>query len=98
MPEAKGKEMVIRGLPVKMENNLSRAPAQSRVVAHGVRSQPFGSRGAAGNNLLPHGPVNKRILVAQQTEQGNALALRDLLRQRGSDNRIHALTLDLSRT
>jgi hypothetical protein len=79
VPKAKGKEMVVRGLPVEVENNLPRAPAQGRIVAHGVRSQPFGGRGAAGENLLPDGPVNKGILIAQQTEQGNALALRDLL-------------------
>src|ERR1039458_6629153 len=32
--EAKGKEMVVRGLPVEVENDLARAPAQRRVVAH----------------------------------------------------------------
>ena len=80
VPEAKGKEMVVRGLPVEVEHNLPRAPAQRGVVAHGVWPQPLGGRRAAGQKLLPHRPVNERILVRQQTEQGDSLALGKLLR------------------
>ena len=98
VPEAKAEEMVVRRLPVEVENNLPRAPAQSGVVAHGVRPQPVSGRWAAGENLLPDRPVNERILIAQQAEQGNSLALRDFLTVMPRRNRIHTLTLHVSRT
>src|ERR1039458_9611997 len=96
--EAKRKEMVVRRLAVEVQNDLARAPAQRWVVAHGERPQPLGGRGTAGKKLLADRPVNHWIIIAQQTEQGDALALRELLRRCGSANRIHRLTLHISKT
>ena len=72
--EAEGEEMVVGGLAVEVEDDLPGAAAQRGVVAHGVRPQPFGGRRAAGEKLLPHRPVDGRVLVRQQTEQGAAAA------------------------
>jgi hypothetical protein len=96
VPEAKGKEMVVRGLPVEVEHNLAGVPAQGGVVADGMWPEPLGGRGTAGKKLVPHRAVNERVLVCQQTEQGDSLALRDFLSYRASANRIHTLMLHVS--
>ena len=56
----------------------------------------LGGRGAAGKKLVPHRAVHERVLVCQQSEQGDSLALRDFLSYRDSANRIHTLMLHMS--
>jgi hypothetical protein len=77
--EAKGQELVVRGLPIEVKHDLPGAPPQRGVAARGVRPEPLGGRRPAGKQLLLHRAVNERIIVCQQTKQGDPLALGELL-------------------
>jgi hypothetical protein len=50
-------------LPVKVLDDLSRAPTQERVAAEDVGTQPFADFGTAGNDFLVNGLIDGRIVV-----------------------------------
>ena len=78
--DAEGEKVVIGGLALEVEDDMPRAPAQRGVVAHRVRTKPLRGGRPAGNDLLADRAVNGWVLVRQQADQGEPLALRELFR------------------
>ena len=74
--QAETEKTVVAHLLVDVPDDFLDAPAQQRIVAQGIRPQPF-TRGAAfGQNLPAHRLINLRVLVTQKIKQRGVAAFR----------------------
>src|SRR5437588_12508074 len=78
--QAKRQETIVPGLAVEVRNDLLRAPAQDRVAAQDVGSEPPRGLRTVRKDFFPHRLIDSGVLIGQQVEKGSSSALRELFR------------------
>ena len=72
--QAESQEVVVCRLAIEMADDFLRAPPPDRIAVQRAWTQP-GARGfSTRKDFLAHRFVNRRVLVAQQIEQGRLFA------------------------
>ena len=87
--QAKREEILIAVLASAMLDQFAAAPAHHRITTQHVRTQPIPEQRAIEQKLLAHHVVNGRIVIAEQADQGIALAFAEHRRVAAGDEGPH---------